>query len=76
MVAALAGLLTDRARTRQELLQLRDDRATGFELLATYSPFNFCQAGAADIDLGSSGTTIVDLPAGESATPHLLAVGG
>jgi outer membrane protein assembly factor BamB len=60
----------------QSLLQLRDDRTTGFELLATYSPFNFCQAGAADIDLGSSGTTVVDLPAGESATPHLLAVGG
>ncbi|MDB5676199.1 MAG: hypothetical protein JWM65_3181, partial [Sphingomonas bacterium] len=60
----------------QSILQLRDDRDAGFTLMATYSPFNYCQAGTADIDLGSSGTVIIDLPATASATPHLLAVGG
>ena len=60
----------------QSILQLRDDRDAGFTLMATYSPFNYCQAGAADIDLGSSGTVVIDLPATASATPHLLAVGG
>jgi len=60
----------------QSILQLRDDRDTGLTLLATYSPFNYCQAGAADIDLGSSGTVVIDLAAKASATPHLLVVGG
>ncbi|MBS0479636.1 MAG: c-type cytochrome [Proteobacteria bacterium] len=60
----------------QSLLQFRDDREAGLTLVATYSPFNYCQAGAADIDLGSSGTAVIDLPADASGTPHLLTVGG
>lgn len=58
------------------VLQLRDDRDAGFVLTATYSPFNYCQAGSADIDLGSGSTVALDLPAGASTTPRLLMLGG
>ena len=73
----VAGIYPDSAHDwGQSVLQFRDDRTAGLELMATYSPFNYCQAAAADIDLGSSGTVVIDVPAASTATPHLLAVGG
>jgi mono/diheme cytochrome c family protein len=73
----VAGIFPDSEKNwGQSVLQLRDDREKGFVLTGTYSPFNYCQAAAADIDLGSSGTILIDLPAGASATRHLLIVGG
>ena len=73
----VAGIFPDAERNwGQSLLQFRDDREAGLTLTATYSPFNYCQAGAADIDLGSSGTSVIDLAAATSSTPRLLTVGG
>ncbi|MGN6269910.1 MAG: c-type cytochrome [Sphingomonas sp.] len=73
----VAGIFPDSAHDwGQSVLQFRDDRDAGLVLTAIYSPFNYCQGGAADIDLGSSGTVAIDLPATASATPHLLALGG
>jgi hypothetical protein len=60
----------------QSILQLKDDPVTGFELAGTYTPFNYCLAAANDIDLGSSGTVIIDLELTKTSTPHLLALGG
>lgn len=60
----------------QSILQLRDDPETGFELIGTYSPFNYCHNVAKDIDLGASGTIAIDLPAGSTTTANLLAMGG
>ena len=71
----VAGIYPDSAHNwGQSLLQFRDDPQAGLTLLATYSPFNYCQAGANDIDLGASGTIAFDLPG--STTPALLAIGG
>jgi mono/diheme cytochrome c family protein len=60
----------------QSILQLKDDPVTGFELVGTYTPFNYCLAAANDIDLGSSGTVVIDLESSKTSTPHLLALGG
>lgn len=60
----------------QSILQLADDPVSGFRLKGVYTPFNYCQAAAADIDLGSSGTVVIDLHASASRTPHLLVGGG
>lgn len=73
----IAGIFPDSAHHwSQSVLQFRDDRGQGLTLTGTYTPFNYCTAGSNDIDLGSSGTTIIDLPAGTSESPRLLAVGG
>ena len=73
----VAGIFPDSANDwGQSVLQFRDDPTAGLTLLATYSPFNYCTAGANDIDLGASGTVAIDLPAGGSTTPALLALGG
>lgn len=73
----VAGIFPDSEHNwGHSVLQLRDDREAGLVLTGTYSPFNYCQAGSADIDLGSGGTIAVDLHAGESATPRLLLLGG
>lgn len=45
----------------QSILRLRDDRQKGFELVGTYTPFNYAQTQVMDIDLSSSGTIVVDL---------------
>ena len=60
----------------QSILQLRDDPVRGFELTGTYSPFNYCIAAANDIDLGGSGTVVIDLDPRITSTPRLLALGG
>jgi hypothetical protein len=58
------------------ILQFEDDRTNGLTLRGTYTPYNYCQAARADIDIGSSAAIVVDLPAGTSATPNLLVLGG
>jgi mono/diheme cytochrome c family protein len=73
----LAGIFPDSEHDwGQSLLRLRDDRQKGFELVGTYSPFNYAQAQVMDIDLGSSGTTAIDLDPAATATPKLLVIGG
>ncbi|MBO9580115.1 MAG: hypothetical protein J7498_04415 [Sphingobium sp.] len=58
------------------ILQFQDDRTNGLILTGTYTPYNYCQSGKADIDIGSSPVIVVDLPAGSSATTRLLSLGG
>ena len=58
------------------ILQFKDDRSAGLTLTGTYTPYNYCQAGKADIDIGSSPVISVDVPAGSTATPELLVLGG
>lgn len=60
----------------QSIIQLSDDPEEGFQLTGTYTPFNYCQSQAADIDLGSSGTVVIDLDPATTGTPHLLALVG
>jgi len=75
--AGIPGVFPDSAHSwGQSILQLKDDPVTGFELMGTYTPFNYCLAASNDIDLGSSGTVIIDLDPGKTSTPHLLALGG
>jgi len=58
------------------ILQFEDDRVNGLKLTGTYTPYNYCQAGKADIDIGSSPVIVLDLPAGTSKTPRLATLGG
>lgn len=60
----------------QSILQFIDDRRQGLRLIGTYTPYNYCQTAASDIDIAGSGTVLVDLPKGSSATHRLLALGG
>lgn len=60
----------------QSMIQLTDSPEKGLELTGTYTPFNYCQAAMADIDLGSSGITIIDVDSRITSTSHLLAFGG
>jgi mono/diheme cytochrome c family protein len=75
--AGIPGVFPDSAHSwGQSILQLKDDPITGFELLGTYTPFNYCLTAANDVDLGSSGTVSIDLDPHKTSTPHLLALGG
>ena len=60
----------------QSILRLGVDAGGGFRLRGTYSPFNYCQAGGQDIDLGSGTPILVDLPPGASLNTTLLVHGG
>ena len=60
----------------QSILQWSDDPQTGLKLEGSYSPYNYCQTAAKDIDIGSSGTVVIDLPQAATTTPRLLALGG
>ncbi|MBI2815194.1 MAG: cytochrome c [Opitutae bacterium] len=60
----------------QSVLQFSDSPA-GLVLRGTYTPFNYGDTANADIDLGSGGACLIPaLDAGETATPHLMAIGG
>ncbi|KAF1714625.1 hypothetical protein CSC74_15350 [Pseudoxanthomonas yeongjuensis] len=61
----------------QSVLKLSDAASTGLKLEGTYTPFNYCGTAKMDIDLGSSGASLLpDLDAGSTSTPHLMVVGG
>jgi hypothetical protein len=73
----LASIYADSEHSwAHSILQWTDDRANGLTLTGTYTPYNYCQAAKADIDIGSSAPIVVDLPAGTSATPRLLVLAG
>jgi hypothetical protein len=73
----LAGIYADSEHSwAHSILQWQDDRRNGLTLTGSYTPYNYCQAAKADIDIGSSAAIVVDLPPGSSATPHLLVLGG
>lgn len=59
----------------QSILQFVDDARTGLRLTGTYSPFNYCQTAAADIDIASGGAVAIELDPRRTATPRLLAQG-
>jgi mono/diheme cytochrome c family protein len=61
----------------QSVLEFGDSSAEGLMLRGTYTPFNYGDTASADIDLGSGGACLIPaLPATETATPHLMALGG
>ncbi|MCC6172689.1 MAG: hypothetical protein IT481_11745 [Gammaproteobacteria bacterium] len=60
----------------QSIVRLALDARRGFRLAGTSTPFDYCQAGSQDIDLGSGAPLPVDLGRRESATPRLLVHGG
>ena len=60
----------------QSIVRLAVDAAGGFRLAGSYSPFNYCQAGGQDIDLGSGTPILVDLPPDASPNMALLVHGG
>lgn len=73
----IAGVFPDSpGNWGQSVIKLADSRDTGLSLVGTYTPFNYCQAGSRDMDLGASSPTLIDLPPSRSSTPRLLALGG
>jgi mono/diheme cytochrome c family protein len=72
-----AGVYPDSAGNwGQSIVRLSFDAAGRFRLAGTYTPFDYCQAGSRDLDLGGGAPLVVDLPRGASATPRLLVHGG
>lgn len=60
----------------QSIIELGDSRERGLTLLGTYTPFDYCQTGAHDMDIGSSSPSLLDLDPRQTSTPLLLALGG
>jgi hypothetical protein len=56
----------------QSIIQLGVEDNGQLRLAGTYTPFNYCQAGGQDIDLGSGTPMLIDLTPGATATPQLL----
>lgn len=72
-----AGVFPDSAGNwGQSIVRLSFDAAGRFRLAGTYTPFDYCQAGSRDLDLGGGAPLVVDLPARSSATSRLLVHGG
>lgn len=75
--AGIPGVFPDSAHSWGEsILQFSDREGAGLQLAGTYTPFNYCIAAANDIDLGSSGTVIVDLNSPTAGARHLLTLAG
>jgi 3-keto-disaccharide hydrolase/Cytochrome C oxidase, cbb3-type, subunit III len=75
--AGIPGVFPDSAHSWGESsLRFSDRGEAGLELLGTYTPFNYCIAAANDIDLGSSGTVVVDLDSRTGSGQHFLVLGG
>jgi mono/diheme cytochrome c family protein len=73
----IPGVFPDRAHSwGQSILEFADDRRAGLRLTGSYTPYNYCQTAAFDIDIGGSGAVLFDLPEGSSSTRRLLALGG
>lgn len=63
----------------QSVLMLSPPAAAAgrFELRGTYTPFNYCETAAMDIDLGSGGAVLLpDRDTATTATPRLMVVAG
>ena len=76
-VLGLEGIYADSEHSwAHSILQWTDDRTNGLTLTGTYTPYNYCQAARYDIDIGSSAPILLDQPAGTTATPNLLVLGG
>ncbi len=60
----------------QSVLKFQMAAQTGLTLSGIYTPFNHCESGAADIDLGSSGVAIIPPLNNRKAHDELLALGG
>ena len=75
--AGIPGVFPDSAHSWGEsILQFSDRKDSGLHLEGTYTPFNYCIAAANDIDLGSSGTVILDVNSPAGGARHLLALAG
>lgn len=73
--AGIAGVFPDSDHNwGQSIIQLKD--VDGLQLSGTYTPFDYCRAQAADIDLGSSGTVVFDIDPSQTSTPKLVALIG
>ena len=72
----VAGVYPDSAHNWGQSIISLTDGANGLALRGTYTPFNYCQVGARDMDLGSSSPVLFDLDPSQTSTPHLLALGG
>lgn len=73
----LESVYSDRENSwAHSILQWEDDRKAGLTLRGTYTPYNYCQAAKADIDIGSSAPIAIDLPEGTSPVRRLLVLGG
>ncbi len=59
----------------QSILQFRDTADKGLVLAGTFSPFNYCQTAASDIDIASSGAVAFDLEPGRATSHRLLGLG-
>ena len=60
----------------QSILRLTTGVTGSLRLAGAYTPFNYCQTGGEDIDLGSGTPILVDLPRGSSPNGKLLVHGG
>ena len=60
----------------QSILRLVTSVEGSLRLAGTYTPFNYCQTGGEDLDLGSGTPILVDLPRGASPSTALLVHGG
>jgi mono/diheme cytochrome c family protein len=60
----------------QSILRLSLTRTGRLQLTGTYTPFNYCQAGGQDLDLGAGTPIAIDLPRAATSTPKLLFHGG
>jgi len=70
----VAGVYPDSAGNwGQSILRLRLDRPRGFRLVGSSTPFNYCKAGAQDVDLGSGAPVLIDVEPRATCTPRLLA---
>ena len=76
-IIGLEGIYADSEHSwAHSILQWEDDRTQGLTLTGTYTPYNYCQAAKADIDIGSSAPIVLDMPASTTSTPNLLVMGG
>ena len=73
----IAGVFPDSdGNWGQSIVRLALDADAGFRLVGSYTPWNYCQVGSNDVDLGSGAPVLFDLDPAATATPQLLALGG
>jgi hypothetical protein len=76
-ILGLDGIYLDSENSwAHSILQWEDSPNGGLSLVGTYTPYNYCQAARADIDIGSSAPIVVNLPPEAASTNNLLVLGG